>query len=111
MLATSAYDSGCHSFKRAANFDMRTKEAIRADIEATSARLAKLKFELQQAEAGHSEILHDKGTGSQKESETVGRWPLPADDYKRYGRQMIMPEIGLQGILICDASSERRLAD
>ena len=24
-------------------------------------------------------------------------WPLEAEEYKRYGRQMIMPEIGLQG--------------
>ena len=24
-------------------------------------------------------------------------WPLGADEYKRYGRQMIMPEIGLKG--------------
>ena len=25
------------------------------------------------------------------------RWPLESDEYKRYGRQLIMPEIGLQG--------------
>ncbi|KJX99417.1 molybdenum cofactor biosynthetic protein [Zymoseptoria brevis] len=25
------------------------------------------------------------------------RWPLSAEEYKRYGRQMIMPEIGLHG--------------
>ncbi|KAK8228966.1 hypothetical protein HDK90DRAFT_342935 [Phyllosticta capitalensis] len=30
-------------------------------------------------------------------------WPLKADEYKRYGRQLIMPEIGLQG--------QRRLRD
>lgn len=27
------------------------------------------------------------------------RWPLDADEYRRYGRQMIMPEIGLEGSL------------
>ncbi|KAK7186303.1 hypothetical protein DPSP01_009307 [Paraphaeosphaeria sporulosa] len=27
------------------------------------------------------------------------RWPLEANEYKRYGRQLIMPEIGLQGQL------------
>ena len=26
-----------------------------------------------------------------------GTWPLDLDEYKRYGRQMILPEIGLQG--------------
>ncbi|KAK8162565.1 hypothetical protein IWX90DRAFT_246877 [Phyllosticta citrichinensis] len=31
------------------------------------------------------------------------KWPLIADEYKRYGRQLIMPEIGLQG--------QRRLRD
>jgi adenylyltransferase/sulfurtransferase len=28
-----------------------------------------------------------------------GRWPLRSEEYKRYGRQMIMPEIGLHGQL------------
>jgi hypothetical protein len=27
----------------------------------------------------------------------AGRWPLEEAEYKRYGRQLIMPEIGLQG--------------
>lgn len=29
------------------------------------------------------------------------RWPLAAEEYSRYGRQMILPEIGLQGEKIC----------
>ncbi|KAF1926230.1 uncharacterized protein M421DRAFT_220347 [Didymella exigua CBS 183.55] len=29
----------------------------------------------------------------------AGRWPLEPNEYKRYGRQLIMPEIGLQGQL------------
>lgn len=28
---------------------------------------------------------------------TTKRWPLEKHEYKRYGRQLIMPEIGLQG--------------
>jgi adenylyltransferase/sulfurtransferase len=31
------------------------------------------------------------------ESSTNRPWPLQADEYKRYGRQMILPNIGLQG--------------
>lgn len=27
-------------------------------------------------------------------------WPLQPDEYQRYGRQMIMPEIGLEGWLV-----------
>lgn len=32
-----------------------------------------------------------------KDKENDSRWPLEADEYRRYGRQMIMPEIGLEG--------------
>jgi adenylyltransferase/sulfurtransferase len=30
---------------------------------------------------------------------THGRWPLESEEYKRYGRQMILPEVGLHGQL------------
>ncbi|EMD59714.1 hypothetical protein GGP41_008512 [Bipolaris sorokiniana] len=33
------------------------------------------------------------------ESEETQKWELEKDEYKRYGRQLIMPEIGLQGQL------------
>ncbi|RMZ67361.1 molybdenum cofactor biosynthetic [Pyrenophora seminiperda CCB06] len=32
-------------------------------------------------------------------SNEIPRWPLEKEEYKRYGRQLIMPEIGLQGQL------------
>ena len=32
-------------------------------------------------------------------SEEPQTWPLHAEEYTRYGRQMIMPEIGLEGRL------------
>jgi len=35
---------------------------------------------------------------SQVEEDSLSRkWPLEKTEYKRYGRQLIMPEIGLQG--------------
>lgn len=34
-----------------------------------------------------------------RQTSTQGRWPLEAEEYKRYGRQMILPEIGLHGQL------------
>lgn len=37
------------------------------------------------------------------------RWPLDAEEYKRYGRQMIVPEIGLEGCIhICSSPQESR---
>ncbi|KAF2218516.1 molybdenum cofactor synthesis protein-like protein [Elsinoe ampelina] len=35
---------------------------------------------------------------------TDRRWPLSADDYRRYGRQLIVPEVGLQGQIRLKAS-------
>ncbi|KAL9123811.1 MAG: hypothetical protein Q9217_006797 [Psora testacea] len=32
-------------------------------------------------------------------SSSAQQWPMPLDDYKRYGRQMILPKIGLKGQL------------
>ena len=38
------------------------------------------------------------------------RWPLTTDEYRRYGRQMILPEIGLQGAYINAESHDIRIA-
>lgn len=79
---------------------MRTKEAILADISAYELRVEQLKQELAEIEAGDLEkVAEEKNTDDvkQAESSASSRWPLPIGDYKRYGRQMIMPEIGLKG--------------
>jgi len=34
----------------------------------------------------------------ERETNPNWKWPLSPDDYKRYGRQLIMPEIGLRGM-------------
>jgi adenylyltransferase/sulfurtransferase len=36
---------------------------------------------------------------SQPLEEAPNKWPLSQEEYKRYGRQLIMPEVGLQGQL------------
>ena len=37
--------------------------------------------------------------GNEHQAQPVRRWPLDRREYKRYGRQLIMPEIGLQGTI------------
>ncbi|KAK3064559.1 hypothetical protein LTS18_006085, partial [Coniosporium uncinatum] len=34
-----------------------------------------------------------------KDQNDSGQWPLRNEEYRRYGRQLIMPEVGLQGQL------------
>jgi hypothetical protein len=42
-------------------------------------------------------ILAQDPSATSSSTTDAGRWPLEPNEYKRYGRQLIMPEIGLQG--------------
>jgi adenylyltransferase/sulfurtransferase len=46
-------------------------------------------------------VLEQETTEPEQGVEDSPRWPLEINEYKRYGRQLIMPEIGLQGELGC----------
>lgn len=73
----------------------KTAESLRAQIEATEEQLRKLKEQLAD--------LEDQNTSQNvQESDPVTqrKWPLSLEEYKRYGRQMIVPSIGNQGYYI-----------
>lgn len=65
-----------------------TCESLRAQISATEEQLAGLKRDLALAEA----------QTERENQESGGRWPLLPEEYKRYGRQMIVSQVGLQGL-------------
>ena len=80
-----------------------TLESMRADVAVLEARVA----EAEANASGQSDntalpaenpipnaISTDHGL-----SEEPRAWPLHAEEYTRYGRQMIIPEIGLEGRL------------
>ncbi|RDW68568.1 adenylyltransferase and sulfurtransferase uba4 [Coleophoma crateriformis] len=69
-------------------------DALRKQIAATEEQLKSLRAQLHDAETRNTadEITsHDQLPESQ--------WPLSQDEYKRYGRQMIVPNVGIQGQL------------
>lgn len=79
-------------------------ETLRSQIIRLENQLADLKVKLVEAETS---IPHMGGSlcSDIREKEFAisnlderGRWPLDTDEYKRYGRQLIMPEIGLKGL-------------
>jgi len=76
--------------------------ALRIQISETEAQLKKLKAQLAQVEASNLSIpLNDISlNGSTEDPVTLsqGRWPLSKEEYRRYGRQMIVPSIGIQGL-------------
>jgi len=96
--------------------------SLRQQVENTETQLRNLKQQLQQAEQQyeHSRQLEQAYAGgypqdwqtetlaalspeaqqaSGRVKSTHGRWPLESEEYKRYGRQMILPEVGLHGQL------------
>jgi hypothetical protein len=91
-------------FDTTATMDSATQsaDALRKQIAATEEELKILKAQLASVEA------HDGTNGVEKSLQglevddvgpvTHGKWPLSAEEYKRYGRQMIVPSIGIQGI-------------
>ncbi|KAJ5179244.1 hypothetical protein N7492_002454 [Penicillium capsulatum] len=78
-----------------------TCSSLRAQIAATEAQLANLKRDLLNAEraaAADSESA-DTARPTDGSKQSTGRWPLLQEEYRRYGRQMIIPQIGLEGQL------------
>jgi adenylyltransferase/sulfurtransferase len=74
-------------------------EALVAKVQQQEIELKKLKTELANARIdSRNSTEHVKGPT--KDEVNTHRWPLQAEEYRRYGRQMILPEIGLQGRLI-----------
>jgi adenylyltransferase/sulfurtransferase len=82
----------------------QSADSLGKQIAATGQKLKRLKAQLASVEA------HDGTNGVEKSLQslevddagpvTQGKWPLSAEEYKRYGRQMIVPSIGIQGTLI-----------
>lgn len=72
--------------------------SLRAQIAITEAQLAGLKRDLARAEsqaAAKSDNTESAGSGEGPGLQYP--WPLLQEEYKRYGRQMIVSQVGLPG--------------
>lgn len=76
----------------------RSCASLRAQIAATETQLAGLRRELESAEKAALEIKKQEATKDDSgDGRKSGDWPLLNEEYRRYGRQMIVPQLGLQG--------------
>lgn len=76
----------------------RTCASLRAQIAATETKLAGLRRELESAEKAAIEIRKQEATKTEGDgNKDMRTWPLLGEEYRRYGRQMIVPQLGLQG--------------
>ncbi|KAJ5121276.1 uncharacterized protein N7515_009237 [Penicillium bovifimosum] len=77
-----------------------TCASLRAQITATEAQLAGLKHDLANAEqAAQSQNATSADPQHESRNGYGRRWPLLQEEYKRYGRQMIVSQVGLKGQL------------
>lgn len=67
--------------------------ALRKQIAETEEQLKSLRAQLYDLETPDTT---ERSTSHDQPSES--KWPLSQDEYKRYGRQMIVPNFGIQGM-------------
>lgn len=76
--------------------------SLQARIAATEVQLADLKQELARAQEAVANAQTQKGDHTPaQESQGRSSWPLGPEEYKRYGRQMIVSQVGLPGESRC----------
>jgi adenylyltransferase/sulfurtransferase len=75
----------------------QSAESLERQIATTEEELKRLKEQLAVVEAQSSIEQAVDGLNLGASSVTTGKWPLGLEEYKRYGRQMIVPNIGIQG--------------
>lgn len=81
---------------------------LRGQIKECEAQLADLKLQLAHAEARQTQygiVSEQQVNGGLCETSRAGTeksdaqpWPLSLSEYRRYGRQLIMPEVGIDGL-------------
>lgn len=76
--------------------DKRAEE-LRAQIAECEATLQSLKEQLAAAEAAKTPPYSDSTETDRGSSSSTWKWPLAEAEYERYGRQLILPSVGIQG--------------
>jgi adenylyltransferase/sulfurtransferase len=71
-------------------------EHLRKEIAQREAELAELRARL----AAEEEEKLRCAESEKKHDDEEWKWPLEEQDYQRYSRQMIVPNFGLQGMLL-----------
>lgn len=77
---------------------------LRKLISIHEAILAHMKEELARMEAKEEAERKSQGHNDDGQSANMAtgewRWPLSAEEYHRYGRQLVLPHVGIQGVFL-----------
>lgn len=79
------------------------KQIVDIEIQLKRLREQLVKLEAQEISKSLDELsvnqpVHQENVDEKNEAQR--KWPLSEEEYKRYGRQMIVPNIGIQGNVI-----------
>ncbi|PGH05842.1 hypothetical protein AJ79_06684 [Helicocarpus griseus UAMH5409] len=90
----------------------KSRELLQQQIATAEAQLAQLKAQLEQTErqiaaenAVSSRVKEDNKRDGERTRFPVRKYPLEQDEYRRYGRQMIVEQMGIEGQLKLRGSS------
>lgn len=77
----------------------KSAQQLREQISKAEENLRNLREQLAQAEAYEEAQDQDQEaeTDAASTNGSVWKWPLKAEEYDRYGRQLILPNVGIQG--------------
>ena len=86
---------------RTMNSATASAESLKKQIAVTEEELKNLREQLASIEA-QDEVKRglaglDLGNVTETQNKDEKKWPLSEEEYRRYGRQMIVPSVGIQG--------------
>lgn len=85
--------------ERAMDGASRRADELRQQIAKAEAQLRELREQLTQVESAQKKEEQKLGldAGSSADGTSRWKWPLSAGEYERYGRQLILPDVGIHG--------------
>lgn len=72
----------------------KSAQQLRVQVAKAEEELGSLREQLAEAEAYE---LHQEAGPAASTNGSAWKWPLMAEEYDRYGRQLILPNVGIQG--------------
>ncbi|KKY35294.1 putative molybdenum cofactor synthesis protein [Diaporthe ampelina] len=73
----------------------KSAQQLRVQVAKAEEELGSLREQLAEAEA--YELHQEAGPAAASTNGSAWKWPLMAEEYDRYGRQLILPNVGIQG--------------
>lgn len=96
----------CLSFRRSHPLS-EIMETAGKSVEELQTKILRLEEELNELKKELTEAQSREQSTEDVEKGIRWKWPLKADEYERYGRQLILPHVGIKGLAMLHSPSTR----